>query len=145
MIKISHNLKTNREALKVLTSEGGWFQQKWTELEDKENVAHKGNQKTTSKGSAFFSKQEVPQISVKKQDEKMVASVQRIDPLTGRVIMIAPDVGLREFSFDGVLPLQASQRYMYDSVMRRLVTDFINGFNATAIVYGQTGSFNESI
>jgi hypothetical protein len=29
--------------------------------------------------------------------------------------MIAPDVGLREFSFDGVFPERASQKTLYDT------------------------------
>ncbi len=155
MIKMSHNLKSNREALRVLTSEGGWFQAKWTELEDKENKKQNNKLNNTSSPSkppqspsknkdslnSFYSKQKIPEINVKKQGDKIMAAVQNVDPLTGRVVMIAPDVGLREFNYDGVLPLQSSQNYMYDTVMRRLVTDFINGFNATAIVYGQTGTF----
>ena len=30
MIKISHRLSSNKEALKVLAAEGGWFHKKWT-------------------------------------------------------------------------------------------------------------------
>eukprot|EP01035_Chromulina_nebulosa_P005843 gene5843-7915_t len=62
-----------------------------------------------------------------------------IDAMNGRVVMVAPDVGLREFTFDGVLSERSSQRTVYDSSSRRLVMDFLNGFNATVMVYGQTG------
>jgi kinesin family protein 5 len=84
----------------------------------------------------------VPTFSMKSgaQLERITAAVQNVDPGTGRVVMIAPDVGLREFSFDGVFPEKASQKTLYDTVARRLVGDFVNGYNATAIVYGQTGA-----
>ena len=39
MIKMSHNITNNKQALRVLASEGGWFHKKWT--------AH-GNKKETS-------------------------------------------------------------------------------------------------
>ena len=32
MIKMSHNLTSNRQALRVLTSEGGWFQSRWCDI-----------------------------------------------------------------------------------------------------------------
>src|SRR5690606_11786313 len=87
MIKMSHNLKSNRDALRVLTSEGGWFQAKWTELEDKEN--QKNENRSTSNASStspsraknnnnnslnsFYSQQKIPQISVKKTTDRIVA------------------------------------------------------------------------
>ena len=81
-------------------------------------------------------------ISSMKKDaaEKITASVQSVDPGAGRVVMIAPDVGLREFTFDGVFPQSTSQTNVYDTVARRLVIDFVNGYNATALAYGQTGT-----
>ena len=35
--------------------------------------------------------------------------------------MIAPDVGLREFTYDGVFPAHASQSSVYDTVAKGLV------------------------
>ena len=67
----------------------------------------------------------------------MIARVQSIDPGTGSVVVVAPDVGLRQFTFDSVLPPTCSQQLAFDTTTRRLVMDFINGFNATALVYGQ--------
>lgn len=169
MIKMSRKLKNNQEALKVLTSEGGWFKKKWSSLVnqqtsendfEKEN-SPENNQKTNRKGISFESNQKIPKFAkdlyqldeeknlvtkkkgpgMSKQDLGTVsANVQSVDPLTGRVVMVAPDVGLREFTFDGVLPSYTSQKATYDLASRRLVMDFLNGFNATAIVYGQTGS-----
>ena len=42
-------------------------------------------------------------------------------------VMIASEVGLREFSFDGVFAERASQNGVYESVAKPLVCDFING------------------
>lgn len=157
MIRMSHKIKSNRQALKLLTEEGGWFSEKWAQLseqtaeaENDENSPHntpKAKVFTTAEGSKanhlLMSKRE--RLSFKKSSEmnsqsQLVSKVHSVDPLSGRVVMLTPDVGLREFSFDGVLPAQASQSYTYDTSTKRLVVDLLNGFNATAIVYGQTGS-----
>ena len=53
--------------------------------------------------------------------DTITASVQSVDPGTGRVVMIAPDVGLREFTYDGVFPAHASQSSVYDTVAKGLV------------------------
>ena len=66
--------------------------------------------------------------------------MQSLDPEFNRLVMVTPDVGMREFAFDGVFPTDVKQRTVYDKVARRLVMDCLNGFNTTAIVYGQTGS-----
>lgn len=82
-------------------------------------------------------------VVAEKTADKVIAGVQSVDPDSGRVVMIAPDVGLREFAFDDVIPPNgpaSTQRSAYDKVARRLVMDFLNGFNSTAIVYGQTGN-----
>lgn len=156
MIRMSRKLNTNRQALKVLTTEGGWFQARWSQLNNSQNVNDPTNSMNSRNGISFDADQNVPPKFIKNttfdggndktsdiilpdQQQRMVASVQNIDTMAGRVVMVAPDVGLREFSFDGVLPLHASQKSMYDTSARRLVMDFINGFNSTAIVYGQTG------
>lgn len=163
MIKLSRNLKSNKEALKILTSEGGWFGSRWNSLGNKENVVNENvNHVQTRGGATFDADQNIPKFALQMRAEKekistladakkgalkarqqsedrMVASVHTVDPVSGRVVMVAPDVGLREFSFDSVLHPQATQRSVYDASARRLVMDFLNGFNATAIVYGQTG------
>lgn len=84
----------------------------------------------------------IPSICNKEnaEKEKFVAKVQTVDPGSGRVVMIAPDVGLREFVFDNVLNDRSSQSSTYETVSRKLIVDFINGFNGTIIAYGQTGS-----
>lgn len=152
MIRMSHNIKNNRSALKVLTEEGGWFQEKWAD--------NHNHVKESDKGSSFMAGDEnsnryqpkwkrlqdagdhsaFSRMTSNMDQSKMIAKVHSIDPLSGRVVMITPDIGLREFSFDGVLPTNSSQKHTYDVSTKRLVIDMLNGFNATAIVYGQTGS-----
>ncbi len=169
MIKMSRKLKSNRQALKILTSEGGWFKSRWTSLGNEENISnsenvnhvqtrggatfdadqdipqfakhmHAGHSKAAKQGAAVFIPSHDRSVSPNAEDgTRMVACVQSVDPLTGRVVMVAPDVGLREFSFDSVLHPKATQKSVYDASARRLVMDFLNGFNSTAIVYGQTG------
>lgn len=194
MIRLSRNLKSNRAALKVLTSEGGWFEAKWSDLSrseaarhalregedaaaaaanghnsDKENsatingcgdhrqaVAFDADQKipsfvrglcVASDGASVGIRGKMRQLQHQQQQSQrhghvddtpgmgsnIVAGVQNIDAMMSRVVMVAPDVGLREFAYDGVLPTSASQRSLYDTTARRLVMDFMNGFNSTAI------------
>eukprot|EP01038_Epipyxis_sp_PR26KG_P005873 gene5873-8098_t len=133
MIRMSHNLKSNKKALKILASEGGWFHDKWVNIDEQDKRSKNGV------SLMVHSNHPKPGIANKKA-EKLLAGLQNIDPVTGQVVVIAPDVGLRQFSFDGVFHLEASQSTVYDGVAKKLVVDFLNGFNATAIVYGQTGS-----
>ena len=53
--------------------------------------------------------------------------------------MLAPG-GLRAFQFNEAFPPTITQSELYDSSVRSATMDFINGFNATMIVFGQTGS-----
>jgi hypothetical protein len=137
MIRMSNGFKSNRQALKLLTQSGGWFQNKWlsiaNEAQEPENVF-------------WTEKQYKPTFKVNTKVERMVSKVEAIDSENGRVVMLAPSVGLREFSFNHVFSPNSTQSEVYEATTRRLVTDFLNGYNATAIVYGQTGryqSFNE--
>ena len=129
-------VKSNKEALEILTAEGGWFNKKWEDISNDQS-----NTKSDSDSllGTFNSKQRVPFIK-KSKPEKITASVQSVDSGTAKVVMLAPDVGLREFTFDGVLPDRASQSSVYETVSRKLVLDFINGYNGTIIAYGQTSS-----
>jgi len=123
LIKLSHGLKSRKEALKILKEEGGWFGKKWSDIEaSKENVSQN---KVGSK----------PPPS-----DMLKASVQNIDVENGRVVMVAPDVGLREFSFDAIFAPASTQKHVYETTAQSLVGDVVNGFNATVIMYGQTGS-----
>ena len=53
-------------------------------------------QNTNNTIPLFISDFTTPKFGDKKNDrEKIVAAVQTVDPATGRVVMLAPDVGLR--------------------------------------------------
>lgn len=155
MIKMSHGLKSNKQALRVLAAEGGWFHNKWEALSVKKNTSVVTT--TDSEGGTDkVTPQENLTIDIENRTqslngyinptiggikaEKMKAQVQSIDHLNGTVIMVAPDVGLREFAFNTVFPTSYSQSNVYDASTKRLVMDFLNGYNATCIVYGQTGA-----
>lgn len=166
MIRMSGGAKTNRAALRVLASEGEWFGAKWSNIqknmESKQqqqqqlNEDMKENSLSSSSNSqdeesamsdelslsdyAQLRKGEKPLRFAKGANAPTIAKVQSVDSGMGRVVMIAPDVGLREFSYDGVLPVHASQSSSYDLLARRLVMDFINGWNSTCIAYGQTAA-----
>ena len=131
LIKLSRGLKTNRSALKVLMQEGSWFGKKWDGVRDDERKANEAAGRSDSPLKTPM------QIAPR---EKLVACVQSLDPAMGRCVMVGKDVGLREFSFDGVLPPTIRQDQVYDGSCRKLVIDFLNGFNACVIGYGQTGS-----
>jgi len=149
MIRMSSGrAMSNREALRVLASEGEWFQKKYQRQleaakssEDEENKTNNSSQflLETDASSTRLRRGERA-IDVIKNPEKLIARVQSLDSGTGRVVMVAPDVGLREFSFDGVLPLSSTQTQVYDMTTKKLVCEFINGTNATVIAYGQTAS-----
>jgi hypothetical protein len=71
---------------------------------------------------------------------EFTCGVLSVDEKDGRVLAVAPGVGLREFAFDAVFADQADQGAVYEKSARPLIADFINGFNGTMLVYGQTGS-----
>lgn len=146
MIKMSHNIKSNKKALKVLAAEGGWFHNKWSCLaKESPPSAKRGkyykdtdylNIENSESDSYHGYNPSLSGISV----EKTTANIETIDPEQGRVVVVAPDIGLREFRFDGVFSEQSQQHSLYDECIRHHVHDLFNGFNATALVYGQTGS-----
>lgn len=130
LIKMSHGLRSKREILQVLMKEGSWFGKKWEATKEKRAKNHKSPQKLQSKSDPLAAPVQ----------QTLHAGVQSLDPEFNRLVVVTPDVGMREFAFDGVFPTDIKQRAVYDKVVRRLVMDCLNGFNATAIMYGQTGS-----
>jgi hypothetical protein len=149
MIRMSHHVSDNRVALKLLAEEGDWFRDKWHAISNYYQSAKKslssclpstkfflaGNDERPASWKAFMTK-----VGSKKDKGKLIPQVHHIDSHNNRVIMLTPDAGLRDFSFDVVLPPNINQKNTYDVAMKRLVIDFMNGFNGTALVYGQTGS-----
>ena len=79
-------------------------------------------------------------VGVNQQSQKATASIVRVKESESTVLAVAPGSGLREFKFDKVFDESATQKSVYDVAGRRIVSDFLNGFNGTIMVYGQTGS-----
>ena len=113
---------TTKQAIKRLQDEGGWFDSSWK----KKPVSADGSNKENSGLHDGAGSQD--------------ARVQTVDPGRGLVVMVAPSIGMRPFTFDHVLEGKASQANAYDVAARRLVMDMCNGFNSSIIMYGQTGS-----
>mmetsp|Transcript_12698 Transcript_12698/g.17497 ORF Transcript_12698/g.17497 Transcript_12698/m.17497 type:complete len:616 (-) Transcript_12698:187-2034(-) len=126
LIRLDKKVSSNKEALKILGNQGGWFREKWAEIEEE-----KKDQDESPLDSPEKSKNSSPGIS---------GGVHFIDTENNCVILVDPTKGLREFQFDNIMDGSKSQEYAYDSSTMPLVIDFFNGFNATCLVYGQTGS-----
>ena len=47
--------------------------------------------------------------------------------------------GAKPFSFDGVFGPDAGQEAVFDAAVQQLVAQFLAGYNATVLAYGQTG------
>jgi len=110
------------EALKDLYDKGGWFG------ESKLNTSTKGEEHNihqyddSRRGSGGLS-----------------GGVQWIDTDHSRVFVADPTKGIREFQFD-VVEDGSSQQRIYTTCAAPLVSDFLNGYNTTCLVYGMTGS-----
>lgn len=150
LIRMSMKLSSNREALQVLTNQGGWFggnSQLFQEAEEgEEKVEGKENQVW------FWSDSRRVEASEGKENRfeahateaetipRLNGGVHSIDNVNNRVIVVDPTKGLREFPLDNVMKDRSDQSSVYDATAMPLVSDFVNGFNATCLVYGQTGS-----
>jgi len=122
-------VKPRASALRKLQEEGGWFGRDWKKKAPLEqNASGDPDGATGKQGDGTL------------DPNSMVAHINDVDPMSGRVVAVAPGVGLREFEFDHVFNAKAGQSAVYEAATRRLLTDFLNGVNATILVYGQTGS-----
>lgn len=54
--------------------------------------------------------------------------------------LVRPGFDQRDFCFDQVLDMDASQDQSYAQIAVPVVTDVLNGFNGVIMAYGQTGS-----
>merc|ERR550537_1278237 len=61
-----------------------------------------------------------------------------------REVVVARNLGGRQvrtaFNFDGVLGSFSTQEDVYNASVRPLIEQVLNGFDATAFAYGQTGT-----
>ena len=71
--------------------------------------------------------------------EANAPSFMRSQPADGTITATSV-AGEAVFSFDAVLAPGATQADVYDATARRVVADFLDGFNGTVFAYGQTGS-----
>ncbi|KAJ4456170.1 putative Kinesin-II 95 kDa subunit [Paratrimastix pyriformis] len=69
------------------------------------------------------------------QGSSALTEVLRLPP--GSITIVRPPYEDRQFHFDRVLDQHANQQLCYDVVARDLVEDFLKGFNATVMAYGQ--------
>lgn len=124
LIKFENNLRTNSDALSILKQEGSWFKDKWTAevWEDKDNMEPTNSERNES---------ESPPLS---------CGIKTIDCKNKNVVIVDPTKGLRKFHFNSVLAADCSQTLVYDESTKRHIGDFINGLNASVLVYGVTGS-----
>ena len=127
LIRASSGLRSNTEALYVLRQQGGWFKDKWA---DHENEKPSAQMREEGESSALSNE----------QDCSVLCGINDIDSKNARVVVVDATKGLREFAFDHVFSIDVSQDQVYDCSAARLVCDVVNGYNATCLVYGMTGS-----
>ena len=82
LIRLSRNINSNRKALQVLKDEGNWFGAKWSAIQNARNGEHLAD----GEGTRGFN--DLP-MGEKESAAPLIASVQNIDPGTGKVMMIA--------------------------------------------------------
>jgi hypothetical protein len=122
LIRIDKCLNSNKDALCVLKEQGGWFKEKWDEIE------HASSTEEQSIGT-----NQHPTGSLQ-------SGIKMIDSTNSRIVVVDNTKGIREFEFDGVFKDDVSQREVYNFSTHELICDVINGVSATCLVYGQTGS-----
>ena len=110
---MNRNLGSQKEALHVLKEQGEWFNN-----DVQENDIDNGQETKIS---------------------HLMGGVKHLDCYNGKVFLVDRTKGLREFCFDQVMDGTWSQAACYEKIAMPLVADFLNGFNATCLAYGQTG------
>jgi len=115
IIKIANKLSSNKEAIKLLSEQGGWFNLKRNEERDE---AKETNDKQLM----------------------LMDGIHTIDQENNSVIIVDPLKGLCEVKLDHILPEITSQKIVYETSTMTLVSDLFNGQNGSCLVYGQTGS-----
>lgn len=123
LIKMNRGLDSNKDAFEVLKNQGGWFGEEMQHRLPKDDDRDQGEMADSISP---------PSIS-------LTGGVQLIDDENNSVILVDRIKGVRGFRFDNVIKDSASQGYVYETSTMQLITEFLNGYNATCIVYGQTG------
>jgi hypothetical protein len=94
--------KKTTGALKTLQGEGGWFGTDWK----KSAFIEKDNKN----GDSLSNNQD------NNNDSSLSAHIHDVDPMSARVVAVAPGVGLREFQYDYVLPSRSTQSSVYEVI-----------------------------
>ena len=139
LIRIENNLECNRDALNILKQEGGWFKDKWTEIEREEHKEEEGDH-GGDQGKKEQENNNKDQQQQRVEPTLLSVGVNSINCVTNSIVVVDPTKGLKNFQFDHVLADSTNQKDMYETAAKGLVTDFINGVNACCLVYGVTGS-----
>ncbi|KAL7522936.1 hypothetical protein ACHAWX_007672 [Stephanocyclus meneghinianus] len=122
LIRIDKCLNSNKDALCVLKEQGGWFKEKWDEIEQASPTEEQ------SIGTNHH------------PTDSLQSGIKMIDSTNSRIVVVDNTKGIREFEFDGVFKDDVSQREVYNFSTHELICGVINGVSATCLVYGQTGS-----
>lgn len=140
LIKAKYGNCSNSEAFKYMLKEQGQVPvaDPWGNYElDEDDISTKENKRVVlNDGSSKFTEEK----EMHNNRHESQASILAVREDEGTILAVAPGAGLREFKFDRVFDDGTSQKNVYDTSARRVVMDFINGFNGTIMVYGQTGS-----
>lgn len=131
---MNRNIKSQKEAFKILMNQGGWFGDKVKVKQ--QTYSNEETQKDESREEDDTTNNE-PRHS---QAMSMTTGVHLIDCQNNYAVLVDRTKGLRRFDFDSVFSDAVSQKEVYTSTTQPLIQDFLNGYNATCLVYGQTGS-----
>lgn len=124
LIRMNRKLDSNEKAFQVLKDQGGWFGEEMQDRFPADDDRDQGEMVERASPSSLF----------------LSGGVQLIDDENDSIILVDRIKGVRGFQFDNVIKESASQGSVYERSTIQLVTEFLNGYNATCIAYGQTGS-----
>ena len=120
LIQMDRKLSSKKEAFKILVERGEWN--------------GPCDDTSTTENRAISSQDEMEPKNV-----SLTGGVKLIDVKGKRAVLVDKTKGLREFKFDNIYSDDCSQQTCYESSTMPLIGEFLNGANATSIVYGQTG------
>ena len=133
LIRMNRKLQTRKEAFEVLFQQGGWFGK---DMQERYNSDDKNS-------DDFCLDQEKNRDEGKEEGSDKSLSlrggVHMIDIKNNSAVLVDPIKGLRKFDFDNVFNEYSTQEELYKATTMPLISEFINGFNVSCIVYGQTG------
>ncbi len=127
LIQTARNLKTKKEAFKALVEQGEWST-------GDEVMKNDTDRKEEDRDEEDEEKKVEEQVK-----PTLRGGVHLIDPKDNFAVLIDPTKGLRKFDFDNVFHEDCSQFSVYEKTTMPLIWEYMNGFNVSCIVYGQTG------